>query len=290
MQDVFVRLVDNPDPKHIASIRAGLSAYNIKKVPELLNLPTDDIAVFLRDEQGVIQGGVVAENDWGMLYIDLLWVDDTLRGQGYGKALMDNIEQTALQHNLSHAYLMTTEFQALPFYHHIGYEIFGTLMNRPHGYTYYYLCKTNIQAIPPQIHLPVTINPAPSDVYDVNRGLRQYCEQFTDCTSQRLSAFIYQTDGTILGGLTGTTYWDWFDLRYFWVDDTLRGQGYGKSLLKLAEAECYRRGIMYIVCDTSDFQSLPFYQSQGFEVFATLTDRPPQHESYFLKKSLMVTL
>jgi len=286
MPVISVTLVDNPDPEHVNAVRVGLRTHNIKKMPELLNLPDDDIAIFLRDEQGRIQGGVIGEVDWGVLYVDLLWVQDDLRGKNYGRALMHTIEQIALQQGLPHVYLMTTEFQALPFYQHIGYEIFGTLMNRPHGFAYYYLRKMNIQPSDSIDKLPITIAPIASDVQQVNRGLRDYCEQFVDCTSQKLSAFIYGANGEVLGGICGSTYWDWFDVFYFWVDETLRDQGYEKQLLQLAEVECHRRGMTGIVYDTTDFQSLSFYESQGFEVFATLPDRPPKHESYFLKKLL----
>ncbi len=286
MQDLSVALVDQPDPKHVSAVRAGLSAYNVRKMPELLNLPDVEIAVFLRDEHDIIQGGAVAEVDWGMFYVDLLWVQDGLRGQDYGKALMHTIEQTALDYGIPHIYLMTTDFQALPFYQHIGYKIFGTLQNRPKGYQYYYLCKTNIQPSELSVQLSITINPLSSDVRAVNRGLRTYCEQFVDCSSQPLCAFIYDRDGDVRGGLVGSTYWDWFDLRYFWVDEALQNRGYGKHLLQLAESECRKRGMIGITCDTSDFQALPFYQSQGFDIFATLSDRPPKHESYFLKKLL----
>jgi len=181
---------------------------------------------------------------------------------------------------------MTTDFQALPFYQHIGYELFGTLQNRPKGYGYYYLCKKNIQPSDVIGKLPVIMNPNPSDVHTLNRGLRTYCEQFVDCSSQPLCAFIVDSKDDVRGGLVGSTYWDWFDLRYFWVDEALQNQGYGKHLLQLAESECRQRGMIGITCDTSDFQSLPFYQSQGFDIFATLSDRPPNHESYFLKKLL----
>ena len=288
MSEYVITLVDKPNRHHIQVIKAGLRAYNVQKVPDLLNLPSDDIAIFLRDEQGAIQGGVVSEVDLGVLYTDLLWIDDSLRGKQYGKALMHTVEQTALQIGLTHAYLMTTEFQALPFYQHIGYELFGTLMNRPHGYAYYYLHKMNLQASDAPYKLEVTLSPGKNDVRAINRGLRDYCEQFVDCTSQPLTAIIQNPkDGNIMGGISGSTYWDWYDLRYLWVDDALRGQGYSKQLLHLAEAECRQRGMIGIVCDTTDFQALSFYQSQGFEVFATMSDRPPKHESYFLKKMLI---
>jgi len=286
LQDYLLALESSPTAEEVQIIRSGLSAYNVRQMPELLNLPDDDIAIFVRDENGVVQGGVVGEADWGMLYVDLLWLSDSLRGQGYGKALLHTIEQTARKKGMPSIYLMTTEFQALSFYQHMGYTLFGTMMNRPHGYAYYYLCKLNIERSDITYDLPITFSPSQIDVRMVNRGLRDYCEQYVDCTSQLLNGFIRRTNGEIVGGIIGSTYWDWYDLRYFWIADELRGKGYGKQLLQLAEAECRQRGVTGIVCDTADFQALPFYQSQGFEVFGTLSNRPPKHTSYFLQKLL----
>ncbi len=285
MPPYTVTLTHLPDPNHVAEVRSGLRAYNVGQVPELLDLPSGDIAIFIRNKHDEIQGGLFAEVDWGMMYVDLLWLDDRLRNQKLGKALLRTIEQTTLEYGLSHVYLMTTEFQALSFYQHLGYELFGTLKNRPQPYDYYYLKKMNIQPDDTDYGLAVTTSPMKADLRRINHGLKRYCEQFVDCSSRSLTGFIYG-DGAIKGGIVGATYWDWYDLRYFWVADDLRGQGYGKQLLQLAETECIRRGLTGIVCDTADFQSLEFYQSQGFEVFATLPDRPPKHESYFLKKCL----
>lgn len=281
-----VAIEPHPDSQDIQAIRDGLSAYNLRYVPEFLELPHDDIAIFVRDEHNRVQGGLVAEVDWGMMYVDLVWLSENLRGQGYGKQLIHTIEQTTLELGLQHLYLMTTEFQALPFYQHLGYELFGTLQNRPQSYDYYYLRKMNIQTSNLSYGLSAIIDPDPDDVDVVKIGLRKYCEGFVDCSSQLLTALIRDGDGTIYGGISGSTYWDWYDLRYLWIDDCLRGQGYGQRLLQIAEEECLKRKMTGIVCDTADFQALPFYQSQGFEVFATLPDRPPQHDSYFLKKIL----
>ncbi len=285
-QPYRITITDNPDRNDVRAVRAGLRAYNVKQEPALLDLPSGDYAVFIRDDLNRIIGGIVAEADWGMMYVDLLWLDDSLRGKGQGRALLSIIEQTTLKVGMSQIYLMTTEFQALPFYQHMGYDLFGTLMNRPHGYAYYYLHKKSIDPDDTDYGLSITYNPTIDDRRQVIRGLTTYCEQFSDTTAQKLAGFIYDEAGTVRGGLFGSTYWDWFDLRFFWVDDSLRGQGYGKQLLDQAEAECRARGMTGIVCDTADFQALPFYQSQGFEVFATLSNRPPNHTSYFVKKLL----
>jgi|GEM_PF-601309 len=285
--DYTVTFADAPDPAHIRALRDGLGAYNVQHVPALRDLPHDEFAIFVRDDDGTIQGGIVAEADWGMMYVDLLWLDDSLHGRGLGKALLHTMEQATLDIGLSHLYLMTTEFQALPFYQHLGYEVFGTLMNRPYGYAYYYLRKLNIPRNSTDYGLTVIRSPEYADKRRINHGLRDYCERYVDCTADRLAGFIYADDGKVMGGIYGSTYWDWYDLRFLWVHESLRGKGYGAQLLQHAEAECRRRGVTGIVCDTADFQALPFYQQYGFEVFATMSDRPPDHTSYFLKKLLM---
>lgn len=286
MTDYVLHLTDQPHINDIRVIGDGFNASLIARVPELARLPEINLAIFLRDDQDFIQGGVVGESDRGMMYIDLLWLDDKFRGKGYGEMLMRSIEQASVTHGFRHIFLMTTEFQALPFYRHIGYDLFGTLKNRPHGYEYYYLRKYDVEPDPRNFGLNVTIAPKESDVRAVNRGLRDYCEQFVDCTSRPLAGFIRENDGTIRGGIYGATYWDWYDLRYLWIHDDLRGQGYVKQLLDMAVEECRQRGITGIVSDIADEESLPFYQSQGFEVFATLPERPPNHTAYFIKRLL----
>lgn len=98
------------------------------------------IACFLRDE-GQIVGGVQG-NLWGRsMHIDALWVDERLRGGGYGSKLMKTIEGYAAKHGHPLVYLETTSFQALPFYQRLGYEVFGELPEISEGDTLFFLRK-----------------------------------------------------------------------------------------------------------------------------------------------------
>lgn len=285
-----IQISDQVQASDLSALRAGSNRFNIQQVPELEHASDDEVAVLVRDNAGDIEGGVVANMDWDWLYVDLLWLDDSLRSKGMGRRLMGRIEQFARSKNVP-VYLMTTEFQALPFYQHLGYELFATLLNRPHGYAYYYLRKSHLIHDTTDYGMSIVESPDTNDRRAVNRGLRDYCERFVDCSSSPLAGFIRPQnvnmgDGDILGGIWGISYWDWYDMRLFWVDESLRGQVYGKKLLEMAIAECRRRGLTGIVCDVADFQSLVFMQSQGFEIFATLPDRPRQHTSYFMKLML----
>jgi len=93
-------------------------------------------------------------------------------------------------------------------------------------------------------------------------------------------------DGEIVGGVSGATYWGWLYVNLMWLKEDLRGQGYGKELLTLAEDEARQRGAKQSYLDTFSFQAPGFYQKQGYEVFGQLDDFPPGHQRYFLCKVL----
>lgn len=99
-------------------------------------------AVFLRDRQGTIRGGVLAKAGRGWLHINTLWVDPSVRGQGYGAQLMDAAEAEALHRGCHSAYLDTFSFQARPFYERCGYEVFGTLDDFPTGHQRFFMRKS----------------------------------------------------------------------------------------------------------------------------------------------------
>jgi GNAT superfamily N-acetyltransferase len=279
-----VFLDNHPTPADIQAIRSGLVAYNL---PHLHNTIYGDLAVFVRDENSVIRGGVAAEFSWGWLYIDALWMDEAWRGRGYGTALMTAVEQAAVARGIDKAYLATTDFQAPAFYRKLGYEVWATLEDRPPGHRYFYLKKENLVPKAGDQGLVVDDHPREEDLYVLRKGLTDHAVAQAGPTGSRdLGVFIRDEQGAIHGGLYGRTYWGWFDLMFVWVDEPLRGQGYGARLMQQAEQECRRRGIRRMVADTASFQALPFYQQHGFVIFGTLEDRPPGYRSYFIKRDI----
>lgn len=129
--------------------------------------------------------------------------------------------------------------------------------------------------------------PAAEDVDFVKTALYGYNRRYVpEDDYTRLCLFIRDEAGAITGGLLGETYWGWLHVSILWVDDTLRGQGYGSRLLAMAEAEARRRGCHSAHLDTLSFQALPFYQKYGYTVFGQLDDLPVGHTRYFLNKRL----
>lgn len=95
----------------------------------------------VRAPDGDVLGGVIGETHWNWLYVNLMWLREDLRGQGYGQRLLALAEAEARQRSAEYAYLDTFSFQAPEFYKKQGYEVFGTLENFPPGHQRYFMTK-----------------------------------------------------------------------------------------------------------------------------------------------------
>mgnify|MGYP000940664483 CR=1 FL=1 len=130
---------EDADPEDVHRVRQGLSEYNLKYAPE------DNyhrVNLFIRDGNGEIAGGLLGETFWRWLHVDILWISDELRGQGYGTHLIQTAEDQARQNGCLYSSLDTMDFQALPFYEKLGYSVFGVLEDMPPGHKRYFLRRT----------------------------------------------------------------------------------------------------------------------------------------------------
>jgi GNAT superfamily N-acetyltransferase len=133
-----ITLTDQPDPDDVRFIEDGLATYNLQYAPPY---NTQRLVVLLRDEEGKLLGGILGLTWWGWLRIDIMWLDDAVRGQDWGTCLMQTAEAEALRRGCHHAFLDTMSFQALPFYQKLGYTVFGQLDDLPIGHQMYFLQK-----------------------------------------------------------------------------------------------------------------------------------------------------
>lgn len=128
-----------PAPADVQFINERLREYNLLYAEDDGHRP---LAVFLRDEDGAIAGGLVGGTYWGWLHIEALWIREDARGAGHGSALLRLAEEQALRRGCQHAHLTTHDFQARPFYEKHGYTVFGQLKDLPRGRVKYYMQKT----------------------------------------------------------------------------------------------------------------------------------------------------
>lgn len=123
-------------------IRKKVIEHNLSKLLDEVKHPVKNISFILRDEEDKILGGITETIFWYSLHIDFLWVDESLRGQGYGKQLLDNIEGIARENRCKLIQLNTFSFQAPNFYQKYGYEVVGVIEEHPNkDNQQYYLSK-----------------------------------------------------------------------------------------------------------------------------------------------------
>jgi len=93
-----------------------------------------ELSIVRRDAGGAIVAGLTGKTFWNWLYVDMLWVDDALRGQGVGAALMKAAEEEALRRGCHSAYVWTESFQGPNFYPKLGYKKFVVKDDFPIGH------------------------------------------------------------------------------------------------------------------------------------------------------------
>jgi len=133
-----IELDSSPTFEDQQIVQNGLRQHNDQHVPADGD---SSFAVFLRGADGNVVGGVLARAGRGWLRIGTLWVDASLRGQGYGRNLMTAVEAEGRRRGCHGAYLDTFSFQARPFYEQCGYEVFGTLEAFPDEHQRFFMRK-----------------------------------------------------------------------------------------------------------------------------------------------------
>ncbi len=136
--DVTITYDAAPQPADVATVRAGLSAYNRQHAPDDA---FTSLTLVVRDAAGTIVGGLLGGTIWHWLYVDILWLSDAIRGQGYGSRLLAEAERIAQERGCMAAQLDTMSWQAVGFYERHGYSVFGVLDNFPPGHRKYFLHK-----------------------------------------------------------------------------------------------------------------------------------------------------
>ena len=80
-------------------------------------------AFFVKDARKTILAGVKGVSLYGCLYVDMLWVAPDMRHRGLGSQLIDACEKLGRERHCTFVSLTTMDWEALPFYQKLGYEI-----------------------------------------------------------------------------------------------------------------------------------------------------------------------
>ncbi|URX63616.1 GNAT family N-acetyltransferase [Luteibacter anthropi] len=131
-------IIEEPTPEDRAAIVAPLVAYNEAHGPAAVIRP---VAILLRDDAGDAIGGLWGKTMFDWLYVELLAVPESLRGQGAGAALIRAAEDLAIARGCIGSWLDTFAFQARPFYEKLDYSVFGQIDDHPRNSARYFLMK-----------------------------------------------------------------------------------------------------------------------------------------------------
>ncbi|MEM6498905.1 MAG: GNAT family N-acetyltransferase [Pseudomonadota bacterium] len=97
-------------------------------------------------------------------------------------------------------------------------------------------------------------------------------------------------DGSLIGGVSGSTSYGWLLVKLLWVDEHYRQVGIGRRLVHNAEEQAKSVGCHSAWLDTSSHEARTFYARLGYDVFGTLSNAlnraPVGHHRWFMKKAL----
>ena len=119
-----------------------LVEYNLSQVPATQEENFVDLSRKVMSEDGKILAGIVVRMYcWKCIYIDTFWIDESMRGEGLGTLLLEEVERVAKENGSHLIHLDTFDFQAKDFYLAHGYSVFGKLKDCPKGHTRYFMSK-----------------------------------------------------------------------------------------------------------------------------------------------------
>lgn len=119
-------------------IRNKLIEFNSQQVP---NGRFEEINLIVKNDTEEIVAGLNSAICWNWMEIDILWVHEDYRKQGFGKRLLEEAEKISREKNCSFIQLNTFSFQAPEFYKKYGYKIIVVIENAPYDNRHYYLIK-----------------------------------------------------------------------------------------------------------------------------------------------------
>lgn len=121
----------------------------------------------------------------------------------------------------------------------------------------------------------------------IGQGINAFnLEQAGPENGESLCFLLRDPGKQVVGGLIGSTYWNWFHIDLMWIRADLRGRGLGRQILMRAEDLARSRGAQFAHLDTFTFQAPDFYKKFGYRVFGELKDCPPGFTRFYMTKEL----
>lgn len=115
---------------------------------------------------------------------------------------------------------------------------------------------------------------------------RQFVTEHLMEPAQDFCLLLKDNSGQIWGGLSGAFKLGRMNIGFFWIEESMRRFGFGKRLIREAEALAIEKNCAYIQVDTYSFQAPVFYEKMGFRIFGKIEKAVGDADHYFLIKRL----
>lgn len=123
MKECHIEISDRVTPEITSCIAEGLDRFNDQQIGYGDRLP---LAVVVKDpDSGEVLGGITGRSSLGLLFLDLFYLPEALRGAGLGSELLRRFEQEGRRRGCLSAVLYTISFQAPDFYQRHGWQRMG---------------------------------------------------------------------------------------------------------------------------------------------------------------------
>ncbi len=125
---------------------------------------------------------------------------------------------------------------------------------------------------------------AEADSERVHQRLRAYNRQFW--RNLRDYDFHIEENGELIAGIVAGSSFGTLEIEFLFVEETYRGKGYGRMLLRHVEKRAKADGLKHVFLNTYSFQAPGFYEKEGYQQLFKLEKAFGEHSQYFFWKDL----
>lgn len=138
--DPILRVSSLPEPEAARIIGDGLNAFNDLAVGYSDRVP---LHVIVSDpETHQILGGISGRTSLGLMFLDLVYLPESLRGLDIGTRILAMAEEEGRRRGCRSGVLYTISFQAPAFYQRLGWTKFGEIPCDPPGASRVFFSKS----------------------------------------------------------------------------------------------------------------------------------------------------
>lgn len=137
-----------------------------------------------------------------------------------------------------------------------------------------------------EISYEETFNPTEEETQTLINLLIQYNQQHFEVKERTPFSIHAKNQDNIIGGIHGTIFGEWMDIKYLAVDEAFREQKIGSKLLADAEKLAKKYKCKHIFISTFDFQGKDYYPKFGFKEVLVRHNFPITGSEHYLIKEL----